>query len=276
MIKVSIVVPTTSIDRLRTLLLSLRNQSFKPWEIIIVAKNVNINFIEKICNNFALKCITLEQKEGYVTKALNMGKNASSGDIIIFTDDDAIALNGWIKRYVKFFNYYGKDVVCASSRDIYINLSNIRLLPTSDDMPIVKLYRIFLRPILERPISILDKYWCGTYIDKRLYIRFGPCIPNKECYSLPFRGVNMAFRGDVVDEFEFPEHPLLKRGIGYEQYIGLQLVLKGWDCVYTPNNPILHMYRGESLSRTRSVKEIDYEYEIMRSLLRQLLSQRSY
>ncbi|MEM0241309.1 MAG: hypothetical protein QXP29_07600, partial [Candidatus Nezhaarchaeales archaeon] len=71
----------------------------------------------------------------------------------------------------------------------------------------------------------------------------------RACLSLPYRGVNMGFRGEVIDLIEFPEHPNMKRAPGNEQYVGLQLVLKGWRSIYVPVNPILHIFRRESLSR---------------------------
>ena len=269
--KISVVIPTTSINRLKTLLTSLKDQDLKPWEVVIVTKNIETRAVEKHCHNLGLNCIVLEQREGYFTRALNMGKNAATGDIIVFTDDDAIALKNWLKTYAILFNQYNKNIACISSRDIYIDTHNLKLLPTPDDKPIVKLYRTLIRPILEKPIPILRKYWCGVYIDRKFNVKHGPCIPSKECYSLPFRGVNMAFKKEAIEEATFPEHPLLKRAMGNEQYVGLQLVLKGWDCIYTPNNPILHMYRKESLSRTEISKKLIQEYELMKSLYKQLL-----
>jgi len=116
---------------------------------------------------------------------------------------------------------------------------------------------------------ILQKYWCGVYIDRSLNISHRPCIPDRKSYSLPLRGVNMAFRGEALREVAFPEHPLLRRGPGNEQHVGLQLVLKGWDCIYTPDNPILHEMRANSLSRG---KRAGYdENKMMKVLLYRLL-----
>lgn len=268
--KVSVIVPSTSLGRLGTLLRSLAHQSVKPHEVVIVVKNVEVNSVEKVCNALSLNCIVLEQRVGYVTRALNMGKDASAGDIVVFTDDDAIALPKWLKRYGDLFKSYGDRMGCVSSRDIYVDISRLKLLPTPDDEPYVRLYRMFIRPILEKPIPMLGKYWCGVYIDKGLNIRHGPCIPSKVSYSLPLRGVNMAFRGDALKEATFPEHPLLRRAIGYEQYVGLQLVAKGWDCVYVPNNPILHMARASSLSRGRGAFD-NVEGQVMKVLIYRLL-----
>ena len=48
-------------------------------------------------------------------------------------------------------------------------------------------------------------------------------------------------------------------------------ILKGFDAIYVPNNPVLHNARSESLSRTRHREELKREFEIMRSLYKELL-----
>jgi len=268
--RVSVVVPTTDIERLEYLIKSLSTQTLRPYEVVIVAKNVDVVSLENICERHDLRCVILEQVEGFFTRALNMGRKAASGDIVLFTDDDAIALPKWVERYVKLFEVYGSKVGCISSRDIYIDLENLRLMPTPDDRAHVKLYRHLIRLLFEKPLPILERYWCGVYIDRNYYVKHGPCIPSKECYSLPFRGVNMAFRREAIENAEFPEHPKLRRAPGNEQYVGIQLILRGWDCVYTPNNPILHMFREESLSRGRD-NSYNHEVDIMRHLYKGLL-----
>ena len=270
--RASVVVPTTNITRLKILLTSLKSQDLRPWEVVIVAKNIEVRAVENQCSELGLNCIVLEQREGYFTRALNMGKSEASGDIVVFTDDDAIAPRGWLGRYVKLFRQYDKKMACISSRDIYIDLHKLKLLPTPDDKPVVKLYRILIRPILEKPLPIMRKYWCGVYIDRQLEVKHGPCIPNRVCFSLPLRGVNMAFRKEAIDEATFPEHILLKRAVGNEQYVGLQLVLKGWNCVYVPDNPVLHMARESSLSRGKMSKSDYYEKIVMKKMMLSHLS----
>ncbi|MEM1646294.1 MAG: hypothetical protein QXL96_10635, partial [Ignisphaera sp.] len=98
-----------------------------------------------------------------------------------------------------------------------------------------------------------------------------PYLPGRACLSLPYRGVNMGFRGEVIDLIEFPEHPNMKRAPGNEQYVGLKLVLNGFKSVYTPSNPVLHVHRGENLSRTERREEITIEITLMKSLYARLL-----
>jgi hypothetical protein len=163
------------------------------------------------------------------------------------------------------------NIAGISSRDIYLNLENMKIMPTPDDKVVTKLYRWVIRPWLERPHPLLSKYRMGVYLTRDLNIAHGPFIPGKECFSLPFRGVNMSFKASYIYDAWFPEHELLKRAPSNEQYFGLQLILKGLDTIYTPGNPVLHIAREESLSRTRD-KTAKAEYYTMKILFMELLS----
>jgi glycosyltransferase involved in cell wall biosynthesis len=267
---VSVVVPSTNYSYLKHLLSSLSRQTLRPYEVVIVVKGFNSRHIEELCTSSNLRCVVIEQTRGYFTHALNLGKRRASGDIVVFTDDDAIAPPKWIERYVKLHQMYRDNIACVSSRDIYIDLKNMRTEPTPDDIPYVRLYRWLIRPWLEKPHPLLRKYRLGVYLTKDLKMVPGPYIPSRTCYSLPRKGVNMSFKGEALDKAEFPEHPLLRRSPKNEQYVGLQLVLKGWDCVYVPDNPISHIMH-ESLSRTSNKKEIRRESEVMRDMYAKLI-----
>jgi len=268
-LRVSIVVPSRGCKHLEHLLKGLREQSAKPYEVIIVIKECNAKAVESLCIEHGLPCIIIEQSSGYVTHALNIGKKEARGDIVVFTDDDAIPLKKWIERYIKLHKEY-HNVAGICSRDLYLDLNSLRITPTSDDRITVGLYRWFVRPWLEPPHKLLKKYRLGVYLTKTFDIAHGPFIPNRACYSLPFRGVNMSFKASYVYDVWFPEHELLKRAPGLEQYFGLQLVIKGFDTIYVPNNPVLHISRGESLSRTSKIKEVKREFVVMRKLYENL------
>jgi len=251
----------------------LSKQTVKPYEVIIVFKGSNLKHVDKICARNMLRGIVIEQTKGYFTHALNLGKKEVTGDIVIFTDDDAVAPPYWIERYIKLHQTYGDDVSCISSRDLYLDIKTMRTKYTPDGAIHVRLFRWLVRPWLERPHPLLLKYRLGVYLTKSLRVAHGPYIPDKLCYSLPFRGVNMSFKREALDTIEFPEHPLLKRAPGNEQYVGLQLFLRGWKSIYAPSNPVLHIVR-ESLSRT-SDEGIKMERRIMESLYLKLINRMS-
>jgi len=269
--KISIVVPSKGCKYLSYLLTGLRDQNVKPNEVVLVVKGCDLRHVEGLCDRNSLPCVIIEQKSGYFTHALNMGKREAKGDLIIFTDDDSIPLGKWIERYIKLHVMY-PNIAGISSRDIYLNLEKIRVMLTPDDKAVTTLYRWAIRPWLESPHPLLRKYRMGVYLTKNLNIVHGPFIPGKECFSLPFRGVNMSFKASYIHDAWFPEHPLLKRAPGNEQYFALQILLKGLETIYVPSNPVLHIAREESLSRTRNNQELRLEIEIMKSLYKQLLA----
>ena len=82
----------------------------------------------------------------------------------------------------------------------------------------------------------------------------------------------MAFRKEAIKDIWFIEHKDLKRGFRNEQHFGLQLILKGYNSIYVPNNYVYHIYR-ESLSRVdRKLKEaLKKEEEIVKSKIIELL-----
>jgi len=267
--KTSVVVPSKGCKYIRYLLRGLRSQSYRSFEVILVLKDCDLRVAESMCQDYSLNCVIIKQREGYFTHALNLGKREAKGDITIFTDDDVIPPRKWVERYIKLHTVYRHVGVC--SRDIYIDLEGVRLLSIPDDKPMVRLYRLFIRSWLEQPLPLLRKYRLGVYITKNLNIAHGYSIPNKTCYSLPLRGANMSFKTSYIYDVWFPEHKLLKRAFGNEQYFALQLVLKGFDTIYVPNNPVLHIARSESLSRTMYREELKKEFEFMKGLYRELL-----
>jgi len=269
--KVSIIIPSKGCNYIKYSLSALSSQTIRPYEVIIVIKGCDIKEVEDLCHKASLSCVVIEQRRGFFTHALNLGKKNATGDLMLFTDDDAIPPPKWIEKYVKLHLAYPRAAGIAS-RDIYLDLQKMILLPIPDDKPLTKLYRWAVRPWLEKPHSLLKKYRLGVYLTKNLDIAHGPYIPDRKCFSLLFRGVNMSFKASDVYDVWFPEHPLLKRAPGNEQHLALQLLLKGLETIYVPSNPVLHIARKESLSRTRNKKELRLEIEVMKSLYKQLLA----
>lgn len=264
--------PSQGCKYIKYLLLGLRRQTISPKEVIIVAKNCNMRDVEELCNRYSLNCVLIEQKHGSFTNALNMGKKEAGGDILIFVDEDVILLPKWIQRYVYYHRVFPR-VAGISSRDIYFDLRRKTIERTPDDDPLTRLYRYAVRSWLDQPHELFKKYRFGVYITKNIEVVHGPFVPYKLCYSLPFRGVNMSFKAEMVYDCYFPDHPLLKRAPRNEMYFGVQVKLKGYDMIFIPNNPVLHIKR-KSLSRFLSPherREWLLEWKIIRGLIMKLL-----
>jgi glycosyltransferase involved in cell wall biosynthesis len=96
-------------------------QTVKPYEVIIVFKGDDLRHAEEICAQSTLNCSIIEQHEGYFTHALNLGKKNVNGDIVIFTDEDAIPNPRWVETYLKLHRSY-LNAGCICSRDKYLNI----------------------------------------------------------------------------------------------------------------------------------------------------------
>lgn len=276
-LSVSVIIPSKGGEYLEYTLKSLANQSIKPNEVILVLKNCDTKIFESLCERLKLNCVIEEQKEGYVTNAMNIGKKIANCEIIVFTDDDVVSPENWIRNYVKLFKKYPNKIGSLSSRDIYYNLKTKRTVKTPDDLLHVKLFRWIVRPIIDPPHPIVENYKFGSYISRNYKFVFGKGIPNRTCYSLPFRGVNMAFRRETIEDIWFLENPELKRGFRYEQHFGIQIKLKGYDSIYIPNNPVYHILR-KSLSRPKKrgeKEQLKKEEEIVKTEIKKIINSRS-
>jgi len=138
--KASVIIPSKGCSYIKHSLLALRVQTLRPHETVLVVKKCNIKEVEDLCRKAGLSCVVIEQRRGFVTHALNLGKKNAKGDLMLFTDDDAIPLSKWIEKYVKLHLAYPRAADIAS-RDIYLDLQKMILLPIPDDKPPTKLYR---------------------------------------------------------------------------------------------------------------------------------------
>lgn len=249
----SVIIPTYKGARFMPYVLeSLGKQTFKDFEVVVIVKpcgDGTEDTVREICAKFNLQHEILIQNEGNVTHAYNEGIKNSKGKILLFTDDDAILPRNWIDAYISNHNRFPR-VGAISGRVLPYDLNSGRFSRSDGEKPLIKLYRRFLRPILDRPHPLFREFQQGVYVTDNFYVSSGSCIPYKMCLSLPYRGVNMSFKKGAIGDARLPEHPLLKSAPFFEQYMGTQLVLRGYDSVFTPIIFVYHIVR-ESLSRSK-------------------------
>lgn len=112
-LKVSIVIPTFDRpDDLAELLETIRGQTVRPWEIIVVDDNTPTDVIEKVCKEYTEKFQALGSSLKYMKNprqrsaaiARNVGANVASGDAIMFLDDDILLHPDYIEKIVAVFS----------------------------------------------------------------------------------------------------------------------------------------------------------------------------
>jgi glycosyltransferase involved in cell wall biosynthesis len=91
-------------ELLDRLLESLTRQSLTPDEVLVVDNNSTASYAEvlqKHQHRLPLRCV-VETTPG-IAAARNRGIRESTGEIILFTDDDCVADPSWVENIVKPF-----------------------------------------------------------------------------------------------------------------------------------------------------------------------------
>ena len=106
--KISVVVPTkNNCEQLIECLKSLKEQAVKIHEIIIVAPKNDKSM--QSAREFGCKWI--EDKLNTIGNAYNIGAENSSGDVVVFIDDDCFAPEDWLGSLLNEFKNQDLDVV---------------------------------------------------------------------------------------------------------------------------------------------------------------------
>jgi len=139
---ISIIVPThNNAENIRTMLDNLKKciiPSEVSWEIII-SNNRGNDHTGDVVESFQahLPVVMVCGNEIGVSNARNKGVEASSGDLLIFTDDDVAMGCNWIRAYWDAFSkqpqgcYFGGPVESIFPADVKIEEELIRLAPHS-------------------------------------------------------------------------------------------------------------------------------------------------
>ena len=249
--RTTVVITTMCRESLRSTLEGLARQRTKPDEVLLV-HSCDRGFLARLVEGLEKSLnVQMASQEGVgIPSAVNTALRRLEGDLALFIDDDAVPPRPWVGRYVEVIEALGNEYAGASSRDVLF-MPDGTLVRGPDEEPVVRLYRWLIALPCRRPLPLLKDYRLGVYVDERYSIVHGPCIPYSSCLSLPLKGVNMAFRREALEGAELPKSPAWARGEGYEQYLGLLLVLRGYKYAYIPSNFVLHAARG-GISRERS------------------------
>lgn len=114
--RVSIVIPTAGRpDHLRRCLQSVRLLSWPDWEVVVVEHRPSRGQTEQVVSSFAAADDRFryvhEPRPGFSPVARNRGIAESQGEIIAFTDDDAVVDERWLDWLVSPFADLGVGVV---------------------------------------------------------------------------------------------------------------------------------------------------------------------
>ena len=134
-IKVSIVTPSyNSTEFIAETILSVQNQSYRNWEMIITDDCSTDNSV-KIIQSFIdkddrIKLITLEKNSGS-GEARNTSTERANGDVIAFLDSDDLWDKDFLWKSLQFMEQKNAAIVYSSyrrkSENLAVNLGNFQV-----------------------------------------------------------------------------------------------------------------------------------------------------
>ncbi len=208
MLKVSIVIPTYNREKcVIDLLNCLFKQDYPDFEIIVVDQSDVLSPDKKTVINThrgVLKYYKLEERGRSLAK--NYGILFSSGDIIIFCDDDIIVPPNFISTHVRTFD--DKSIGALSCRLVE---ENQRAEPI--DKP---LRTTFYGRLINKPYSTVSGYVTSL------------------------NGGNMSFRKEVLDKVGFFEEHFLGTSMVEEPDIAYRIVKSGFRLYFNAEITIFH------------------------------------
>ena len=168
--KISIIIPTCyRTKELQDCLISLKSQSVKPDEIIIIGDTNDKETEEFVFkSNFNYLNLIYLKSDGGTCKKRNMGIEKSKGEVIVFLDDDVILPKDYIKNTKEIFTNTHINLITGHLLDakgltnpLFIRKSDIRYLLKNQDDEFVKLIKekIF-------PNSKIKYYLRSSFIKK--------------------------------------------------------------------------------------------------------------
>jgi len=125
-VDVSVIIPNFNGEELlKDCLTSLKNQSFKEFEIILVDNNSTDNSLEYIENNFPkVRIIKLNKNFGFA-KSINQGVKASKAKYVVFLNNDTEVEKNWLKNLVECVDNH-PEVISVNSK--LLNFYNRKII----------------------------------------------------------------------------------------------------------------------------------------------------
>jgi glycosyltransferase involved in cell wall biosynthesis len=241
--KISIIIPTYNRPiELRDTLNSILNQTFSPKEILIIddsTNNFTENLIKNLSNNFLKINIILKYIKNTRAKSLtlarNLGIDKSTGNIILFLDDDVILDNNYIFEIIKVYENY--DDVLGVQGLIYTKYTFMTKLKN------LFLKFFYMEHYKKNDCSILPSQ-NGTY----------PHILTETINCQWLSGCNHSFKKEVYFGQRYDEN-LVKYCFGEDKKFSYKIYLKYPGSLYiTPSAKLIH--KNASTSRLTSKSQI--------------------
>ncbi len=206
------------------MLMSLEVQTLKPYEVVIIAKDLD-DETKSVINSHErnLNIDLVKQVHGHLAHAYSLGIKRASGNLILFIDDDAFAELAWVEKYTKIFSQY-ENLGGASGRVITYKLNDSGIVVDQSEIRLPPNREAFWR----RPLKKLESYCGGISVSGLNFKK--PCHDKEEVVlSALMHGSNMAFKKDAIDGVDLDElFKNSRRALGFEMILAYWSILKGY------------------------------------------------
>lgn len=224
--RISIVVCTfNGADKIRLLLDSLKKQTYKNLEIIIVDDG-STDRTSDIVKKYPFKLIKHKTNRG-LADSRNTGVKNSGGNIIVFTDDDCIADKNWIKEIVKCYQ-----------QNPEINAVGGRVEPYSIDTLLEKYAYYAKHPIYIHPTEIGSKRRVKSYLSNMFGTKQKTLKNGQKLSGL--MGLNSSYNKELIMKAGMHQ-PGIRRGVDWDLNMKLRKV--GLNAIYCDKAVIYHKHR---------------------------------
>jgi len=230
--KISVIIPTKDrVDDVIACLESILVQTVPPDEILVVdgsdTENLNAEVKLRFSGNAKIKYI--HTKPG-LTRQRNIGVNASSGDIIVFVDDDVVLEKDCLKEIVHVFDAYPENIGGVTA-------NVVERCQIEDKLSFSGKLKDAIARFLQS-VFFLTKWGNGKFQLSGFptLIKSGT-VDKITCCEFLF-GHCMAFRKELFNEFRFNEDLYECRYAEDDEFA--YRVSRKYKNIYTPNAKAVH------------------------------------
>jgi glycosyltransferase involved in cell wall biosynthesis len=120
-VKVSVIIPTyNGANKIPVLLNALLQQTYTQFEVVIVvdgSKDNTVEILKNFQNKFAACKVVVQENKGRAV-VRNRGVKESSGELLIFYDDDIEPFEKSIQKHVDFHRQYEAALLTGGQREV--------------------------------------------------------------------------------------------------------------------------------------------------------------
>jgi len=249
---VSIVIPTyLRGESLKRLLNSIKDQSVKPKEVLVVDDSPD-DSVKDVVKNFAgfLNVSYIWSGKRSLPAARNVGVKKSTGDIILFLDDDVVLEKDFIEKMLKGVEKY-EDAVGYTGVDLTIKCQKYGLLQ--------RIYKKFFFLWMTVDVS--------RYNGDIIRVNMVPCNVDKDVYLQYLPGACMAFKREIFfkHNYWFPEQ-LKGYAYGEDLLFTHSLYLSGYKLVMLHEARYYHLREENPERENPSPIQLRALYYVYRKL----------